>query len=62
MTLTQVHGFRALHTATTTPITEMMSARDMALTPHNLSRDGMTAQCLDGRTFRWVGQTARWER
>jgi hypothetical protein len=32
---------------------EFYTAKEMALTPHNLSRDGMMATMADGKVYKW---------
>ena len=41
---------------------ETMTAREMALTPHNLSRTGEIAFCADGRVFCWACGDKIWWR
>ena len=59
MTTTQMHGLRKFHTAVTS-IPTTMTAYEMALTSHKLSKDGNTARCADGRTFCWIEATQVW--
>ena len=60
MTTTQLQGLRCFHAATTTqPAT--MSAREMALTAHRLSKSGMRAACTDGRIFVWSNTDNCWK-
>lgn len=35
---------------------QIITAREMALTSHNLSRDGMAATLRNGKVYRWGGQ------
>lgn len=37
-----------------------MTAYDMALTPHNLSRDGMSATMTNGEVWRWSDHFNVW--
>jgi hypothetical protein len=39
---------------------ETMTAREMALTPHNLNRDASIARTTDGRKFVWIEKQERW--
>lgn len=58
MTATQLTAIRNLWTDLNTHTT--MTAREMALTAHNLSRDGMKAKTSDGRRFIWNDNQSLW--
>jgi hypothetical protein len=39
-----------------------MTAREMALTPHRLSRDGMTAKLANGDVYGWADHFSLWSK
>jgi hypothetical protein len=39
---------------------EFKTAREMALTSHNLSRDGMSCRTADGRVWKWSNRFQVW--
>lgn len=61
MNAAQLNGMRNL-AATMYQVAETMTAREMALTSHKLTRDGLTARTTDGRTFGWAAGTEQWVR
>lgn len=56
MTDATLVAFRALHAAMTD--TRTLTAREMALRPHNLNRDASLATEPDGTRWAWVGSDA----
>ena len=61
MTNTQVTALRNFHTATKTAITSL-SAREMALLSHNLSKTGDVATLPNGDRYDWSNATSAWVR
>ena len=61
MTTTQTTAMRNLWQAVTSPAIEL-TAREMALQSHNLSKDGSKATTADGQKYYWVAATERWTR
>jgi hypothetical protein len=59
MTTAQLDGMRGLWVDATGP-ERTKTARDMALTPHNLNRTGDRATTADGRKWYWVVARSLW--
>ncbi len=53
----EVHGCK-----TKGYMVEVLTAKEMALTPHNLRKGGFVADCLDGRHFGWSSRLEMWVR
>ena len=61
MTTTQINAMRNLwETTGTTEVT--MTAREMALTSHDLNRTGSKATTSDGATWTWDARREVWGR
>lgn len=61
MNAAQVKGMRNLWTAANTA-PETMTAKEMALCSHNLSKTGMKATLANGKTFYWDDDKNLWVR
>ena len=59
MNQAQLQGMRELHESTKTVLKKKMSAVEMALTSHNLSKNGDLAYCEDG-TYIWDNKFQHW--
>ncbi len=59
MNQAQIRGMRQFHESTVCR-KPPMSAREMALTPHNLSKSGDIAILEDGRQYIWDARFDQW--
>lgn len=60
MTETQLTGVRQLWDAVTTVVKNKKTAREMAETPHTLSKDGKQATTADGHMWIWDDRFFHW--
>ena len=61
MNTAQLQGLRTVHTATQTVLKRQpLSAKDMALQSHNLSKSGDMATMQDGSKYVWDKRFQHW--
>lgn len=60
MNAAALKGIRELHDAATSVVARSMTAKEMALTSHALSRDGKSATTADGRKWVWDARFSQW--
>lgn len=60
MTQTQITGIRMLHEETSRVVSRTMTAREMALTSHSLSRSADMATLHDGSVYVWDKRFDHW--
>lgn len=59
MTNAALKGIRQMHEDTKV-VSRTMTAKEMALTSHNLNRDGSMAVTADGRKWVWDARFSHW--
>ena len=60
MNAAQLTGMRTIHDETTSVCRRTKTAREMALTAHDLTRDGSMAITADGRHWVWDARFGHW--
>jgi hypothetical protein len=62
MTSTQVKAMRELWATVTRDSSEVVTAKEMALTPHRLSKDGNHCKTANGDKYVWDNYRNAWLR
>ena len=60
MNAATLNGIRMMADEMASVVSRTMTAKEMALTPHNLGRDGKTAVTADGRKWVWDARFSHW--
>jgi len=60
MNAATLNGIRKLADEMASVVSRKMTAKEMALTSHNLGRDGKTAMTSDGRKWVWDSRFNHW--
>jgi len=60
MNAATLKGIRMIADEMTTVVSRTMTAKEMAMTSHNLGRDGKTAVTADGRKWVWDARFSQW--